>query len=118
MIDKKVTEQLEAEDIIIGLRPTILKGGQWSGDISVSILAGRTNPLEDEDYYSFLHFAKMVAATVPVMEKSEELREIVHNYVLTEVDNIEEKEEEKGKILDITDNVVTLSFGSKTTGQA
>ena len=118
MIDKRVTEQLEAEDIIISLRPTILEEGQWSGDISVSIMAGRTNPLEDEDYYSFLHFAKMVASSIPIMERSEELREIIHNYVLAEVDTVNESEEEKGKVIDITDNVVTLSFGSKTKGQA
>ena len=128
MIDEKVIKQLREEDILICIRPDVLKETDkyfWSGNLDVSILAGRTNPLEDDDYYSLLHFAKMVAASVPVMEKSEELREIIHNYVVSEVDTIDnevvknlDEDSDRGKVLDITDNVLTISFGSKTKGTA
>lgn len=125
MIDKEIINSLRAEDIVISLRPTVSTNGDWSGDISVSILAGRNNPLNDEDYYSLLHFAKMVSATVPIMEKSEELRELAHNYVFSEIDsdneldiNVELEESDRGKVLDRTENVVTLSFGSNTKGSA
>ena len=81
--------------------------------------------MNDEDYYSLLHFAKMVSATVPIMEKSEELRELAHNYVFSEIDsdnelniNVELEESDRGKVLDRTENVVTLSFGSNTKGSA
>ena len=40
------------------------------------------NPLDDEDYYKVMHFAKMMCASVPVMEESEDLRDIVHEYVV------------------------------------
>ncbi len=123
MMDEKVLESLEKEDVVICIRPTVLNGNEWSGDVNISVLAGRDNPLHDDDYYSLLHFAKMVCATVPMMETSPDLRNIAHDYVMTEVDNQEleidfEPESNRGKVLDRKDNVVTLSFGSKTKGSA
>ncbi len=123
MIDENVIDLLEKEDIVLCLRPTVTNGSEWSGDVSISIMAGRDNPLNDEDYYSLLHFAKMVCASVPIMEKSEELRDVIHNYVLKEIDmenelDVELEDSDRGKVLDIKDNVVTLSFGSRTKGSA
>jgi hypothetical protein len=123
MIDKRITDSLKQEDIVLCLRPTIVNNSEWSGDVSISIMAGRDNPLNDEDYYSLLHFAKMVCASVPIMEKSEELRDVIHNYVLEEIDmenelDVQLEESDRGKVLDRTDNVVTLSFGSATKGRA
>jgi len=123
MIDKRITKSLKQEDIVLCLRPTIVNNSEWSGDVSISIMAGRDNPLNDEDYYSLLHFAKMVCASVPIMEKSEELRDVIHNYVLEEIDmenelDVQLEESDRGKVLDRTDNVVTLSFGSTTKGSA
>ncbi len=121
MIDEKIIKSLKEEDIVVCIRPTVVNKEEWSGDVSISIMAGRTNPLLDEDYYSLLHFAKMVCASVPLMEKSEELREMIHNYVLSDVDNqqiIEQEDNDRGKVLDRTDNVVTISFGTKTKGTA
>tara|TARA_E500000318_G_scaffold111493_1_gene130299 strand:+ start:3831 stop:4202 length:372 start_codon:yes stop_codon:yes gene_type:complete len=123
MIDEKIIDSLEKEDIVLCLRPTVINNSEWSGDVSISIMAGRDNPLNDEDYYSLLHFAKMVCASVPIMEKSEELRDVIHNYVLEEIDmenelDVELEDSDRGKVLDIKDNVVTLSFGSRTKGSA
>lgn len=121
MIDEKIIKSLKEEDIIVCIRPTIVNQEEWSGDITLSIMAGRTNPLLDEDYYSLMHFAKMVCASVPLMEKSEELREMVHNFVLSDIDNeqiIEHEDTDRGKVLDRQDNVVTISFGTKTEGSA
>ena len=121
MIDEKIIKSLKEEDIVVCIRPTVVNKEEWAGDVSISIMAGRTNPLLDEDYYSLLHFAKMVCASVPLMEKSEELREMIHNYVLSDVDNqqiIEQEDNDRGKVLDRTDNVVTISFGTKTKGTA
>tara|TARA_R100001460_G_scaffold29909_3_gene59226 strand:+ start:10451 stop:10822 length:372 start_codon:yes stop_codon:yes gene_type:complete len=123
MIDEKLVEALEAEDFIVNIRPTILKSGKWSGDVNVSIMIGRDNPLDDEDYSNLLHFAKMICSTVPMMEYSEELREMVNDYVLKNVDNdkgtdLVFKPDNRGKILDRKDNVVTVSFGTETKGSA
>ena len=123
MIDKLITDSLKQEDIILCLRPTVVNGDEWSGDVNVSIMAGRDNPLNDESYYSFLHFAKMVGSAVPIMEKSDELRELINHYVLDEIDvknklDVQLENSDRGKVLDRQDNVVTVSFGSKTKGSA
>ena len=123
MIDERLVEALEVEDFIINIRPTILKSGKWSGDVNVSIMIGRDNPLDDEDYGSLLHFAKMICSTVPMMEYSEELREMVNDYVLKYEDkgkdsNLLFTPDDRGKVLDRKDNVVTVSFGTETKGSA
>ena len=123
MIDEKIIKSLKEEDIVVCIRPTVINKEEWSGDVSISIMAGRTNPLLDEDYYSLLHFAKMVCASVPLMEKSEELREMVNDYVLKYGDKGNESDlvftpDDRGKVLDRKDNVVTVSFGTKTKGSA
>jgi hypothetical protein len=124
MIDEQIIDSLKKEDIVICIRPTVVNEQEWSGDVSISIMAGKNNPLNDEDYYSILHFAKMVCASVPLMEKSEELRELVHNYALTESESdeldiaVELDESDRGKVLDRSDNVITLSFSSSTKGSA
>jgi len=123
MIDERLVEALEVEDFIINIRPTILKNGKWSGDVNVSIMIGRDNPLDDEDYGSLLHFAKMICSTVPMMEYSEELREMVNDYVLKYGDKGSDSDliftpDDRGKVLDRKDNVVTVSFGTETKGSA
>ena len=123
MIDERLVEALQIEDFIINIRPTILKSGKWSGDVNVSIMIGRDNPLDDEDYGSLLHFAKMICSTVPMMEYSEELREMVNDYVLKYEDkgkdsNLLFTPDDRGKVLDRKDNVVTVSFGTETKGSA
>ena len=123
MIDERLVEALRTEDFIINIRPTILKSGKWSGDVNVSIMIGRDNPLDDEDYGSLLHFAKMICSTVPMMEYSEELRGMVNDYVLKYGDKGNESDlvftpDDRGKVLDRKDNVVTVSFGTETKGSA
>jgi hypothetical protein len=121
MIDEGLIDALETEDFIINIRPTILKSGKWSGDVNVSIMIGRDNPLDDEDYSNLLHFAKMICSTVPMMEYSEDLRDMINDYTLKHADKIQDGElvftpEDRGKVLDRTDNVVTVSFGKDAKG--
>ena len=51
MIDENIIDLLVKEDIVLCLRPTVINNSEWSGDVSISIMAGRDNPLNDEDYY-------------------------------------------------------------------
>ena len=68
-----------------------------------------------------MHFCKMMCATIPLMEMDSNLRQLVHNYVMEVVDNEDEDvlEDDEGVIITKEDgNVVHLSFGSKTKGNA
>ena len=65
----------------------------------------------------------MICSTVPKMEYSEELREIVNDNVLKYGDKGSDSDliftpDDRGKVLDRKDNVVTVSFGTETKGSA
>ncbi len=121
MIDK-LSKEVQNEDLLIRVRPFADDDGKWSGEVDISIMAMPDNPLDDEDYYQVMHFAKMLCAAVPVMEEVEEIRNIVHEYVLKVIDNEDEidvdLEEEVGVEKTYDGNVVHLTFNSKTGGSA
>tara|TARA_R100000030_G_scaffold80642_1_gene63483 strand:- start:1176 stop:1526 length:351 start_codon:yes stop_codon:yes gene_type:complete len=107
-------------DFIIRVRPTD-SDGEWTGEIDISIISQPNNPLDDESYTQVMHFCKMMCATVPLMEADQNLRNLVHEYVMQVVDNDEEElvEDDDDVIITREDgNVVHLSFGSKTKGSA
>ncbi len=78
---------IDDEDFRIRIRPSVEDGGEWTGEIDISIISQPDNPLNDEGYGQIMHFCKMMCATVPLMESDEQLRDTVHSYVLEVVDN-------------------------------
>ena len=122
MKKEELIEKIEDEDFIIRVRPFADDNGEWSGEIDISIMAFPNNPMDDEDYWQVMHFAKMMCAAVPVMEEVEEMRNIVHEYVTKVIDNemdIDvELEEEMGVEKTYDGNVVHLHFNSRTKGNA
>jgi hypothetical protein len=119
MMDK-LAKEVNNEDLLIRVRPFADDDGKWSGEVDISIMAMPDNPLDDEDYYQVMHFAKMMCAAVPVMEEVEELRNIVHEYVTKVIDNEDdidvELEEEMGVEKTYDGNVVHLTYNSRTKG--
>ena len=119
---EKLASEVNEEDFLIRVRPFADDDGKWSGEVDISIMAMPDNPMDDEDYYQVMHFAKMMCASVPVMEEIEELRNVVHEYVTKVIDNemdIDvELEEEAGVEKTYDGNVVHLSFNTKTGGSA
>jgi Na+-transporting NADH:ubiquinone oxidoreductase subunit NqrA len=119
---EKLAKEVNEEDFLIRVRPFANDEGRWSGEVDISIMAMPDNPMDDEDYYQVMHFAKMMCAAVPVMEEVEELRNIVHEYVTKVIDtevNIDvELEEEAGVEKTYDGNVVHLHFNTKTGGSA
>ena len=119
---EKLASEINEEDFLIRVRPFANDDGRWSGEVDISIMAMPDNPMDDEDYYQVMHFAKMMCASVPVMEEMEELRNIVHEYVTKVMDNemdIDvELEKEAGVEKTYDGNLVHLSFNTKTGGSA
>ena len=119
---EKLANEVNEEDFLIRVRPFADDDGRWSGEVDISIMAMPDNPMDDEDYYQVMHFAKMMCASVPVMEEVEELRNIVHEYVTkvidTEMDIDVELEEEAGVEKTYDGNIVHLNFNTKTGGSA
>ena len=119
---EKLASEVNEEDFLIRVRPFANDDGRWSGEVDISIMAMPDNPMDDEDYYQVMHFAKMMCASVPVMEEVEELRNIVHDYVTkvmdTEMDIDVELEGEAGVEKTYDGNVIHLNFNTKTGGSA
>lgn len=119
---EKLAEEIENEDFLIRVRPYADDDGTWSGEVDISIMVQPDNPLNDDDYGNVMHFTKMMCAAVPVMEQVEELRNVVHEYVMNVIDNemdiSVELEEEAGVEKTYDGNVVHLSFNTKTGGSA
>lgn len=116
---KKELDTIEKEDFVVRVRPSLTDEGIWSGEIDVAIITQPENDLQDDDYFQMMHFCKMLASTIPVMEVNEDLRELVHRYVVEIVDKHEEEMLENTlQVVDEKDNVVRLDFASKTKGSA
>ncbi len=121
-ITDKMAREMRDEDFMIRVRPYADEDGIWSGEVDISIMYGDDNPMNNDDFHQVLHFTKMMCAAVPVMEEVEELRNIVHEYVMKVIDkemHIDvELEEEAGVEKTYDGNVVHLNFTTKTRGSA
>jgi hypothetical protein len=112
-------ERIEAEDFVVRIRPTRDREGMWNGEIDVAIITQPENDLDDEDYFQVMHFCKMLASTIPVMELNEDFRDLVHEYVMEKVDKHYDVElERKPEVVSEEGNVVKIDFGTKTEGSA
>jgi len=118
----RLAAELQDEDFLIRVRPYADEDGSWSGEVDISIMVQPDNPLNDSDYRNIMHFAKMMCASVPIMEEVEEIRNAVHEYVMNVIDNemhIDvELEEEAGVEKTYDGNVVHLHFNTSTKGSA
>jgi hypothetical protein len=60
---EKLAKEISEEDFLIRVRPFANDEGRWSGEVDISIMAMPDNPMDDEDYYQVMHFAKMMCAS-------------------------------------------------------
>ena len=118
-MSKAEYDSIKPEDFIIRVRPFRDSEGVWNGEIDMAIVTQPENDLDDDDYFQMMHFCKMLASTIPVMEVNEDFRELVHNYVIERVDREYEVElENKPKVVGEDGNVIKIDFGTKTEGSA
>ena len=106
---------IDTEDFILRIRPETDTDGEWTGEIDVAIITQPDNDLNDEDYSQIMHFCKMLASTIPVME----FRELVHKYVMAMKGLEYDVElEDKPKVIGEDGNVIQIDFNTKTEGSA
>jgi hypothetical protein len=98
------------EDFNIRIRPA-LDGDKWTGEITISVLASTNSDLDEESYNQIMHFCTMMCATVPLMEEDEDMRDYVHDYVMSEFHSRGEEILEK-KVDTSTEyaNVISMNF--------
>ena len=103
-----IISKIYDEDFVIDVRPEMDKNYKCTGGVNVSIMTSPENQLDDEDYYGVLELCRTICATLPLMERDEDLRQ----RLIKEAEYNEEKPQPKLKIVDKHDNVVVLSFDS------
>jgi len=109
--------KIEGNDFLVRIRPSLTDEGIWTGEIELAVVSSPENTLQDDDYVGMMHFCKMVASSIPVMETNEDFRELVHDYVIEIVDNYSEDEVKREiEVVNQEGNVVTVDF--KTKGNA
>ena len=111
-IDKK---HLRDEDFVIQVTPHIDREG-WTGDVTLSIMIGKDNPLNDTDFESMLNFTRQICATVPLMEHNKIFRDAVEEEAnkhlpIEDVFDIPDR----NIALETDDNVIHISFGKEDT---
>ena len=104
-------DDINPEDFLIQVKPMLNPAKKWTGEVDVSVVSSKENPLNDEDYYGVLEFCRIICASIPMMEKDESLRTKAVDY-LKQQDKIE-IQKEKPKIIDKHDNVIVVSFDKK-----
>lgn len=110
-----IKQRILDEDFVINVRPQMDKDFVWTGEVDISIMTAENNPLDDHDYYGVLDFCRTMCATVPLMERDEDLRQRAIKEAIKYEDVPEKK---KAKVVDKHDNVVVLSFDADTDGNA
>lgn len=119
---QKDLTMIDKDDFVIRIRPYQSNDGSWNGEIDISIISQPENDLSDDDYFQMMHFCKMMASTVPIMENNKKIRDIVHDYVVNVVDKDieitleEDYEDEKPTIVSRDENIISIDF--KTKGNA
>lgn len=111
------TKNFKDTDFVIQVSPTVDKDG-WTGDVSLSIMIGKDNPLSDEDFESMLNFTRQICSTVPLMEHNKMFRDAVEqeaNKHLPIEDVFDIPEKTVSLITEVDDNVIHIAFGKEDT---
>lgn len=107
---------LDDEDFVIQIKPHIDDKG-WTGDVSLNIMVGKKNPLNDDDFESMLNFTRQICATVPLMEHNKIFRDAVEaeaNKHLPIEDVFDIPSKPTSKVDKEEDNVIHITFGRDT----
>ena len=104
-------DDINPEDFLIQVKPMLNPAKKWTGEVDVSVVSSKENPLSDEDYYGVLEFCRIICASIPMMEKDEDIRTRALDYLKLQ-DELE-KTKDKPKIIDKHDNVIVVSFDKK-----
>ena len=69
-----IKDKLNNEDFIIQVKPTLKNDSEWTGEVDVSVITSSDNPLNDEDYYGVLEFCRVMCASIPLMERDDNIK--------------------------------------------
>lgn len=111
MNDENILIDFHPNDYIIRLSPFLDEKGNWTGELMVGTISTEDNVMNDNDHYQLMHLTQMVCASIPAMEESEEVRQLLTDLVDDSMPNLsEDVEEEESKISSVDKNVISVKF--------
>lgn len=116
---------IEAEDILIRVRPTFSKGGEWTGSAEVSVVISEESSLDEETQRGMEAFVLMMLSSLPAMDMDEYVREKIYSIAVSTYPNLlfDDSSDEEDDVLviksnDDDDNIIHLLFNHKPKGNA
>lgn len=107
------------ETFSINLIPKLDEKNSWTGELQVVIVTDQDNPLDSESYNSMMHLSQLVACSVAYMEQNPKVIFDIEEFIDTADEDEEEAEETRPlKVTNVTDNIISIDFGTKTKGNA
>ena len=110
MNEENVLIDFHPNDYIIRLSPFLDEKGNWTGELMVGTISTEDNAMNDNDHYQLMHLTQMVCASIPAMEESEEVRQLLTDLVDDSMPNLSEDVEEESKISSVDKNVISVKF--------
>tara|TARA_R110002020_G_scaffold136070_4_gene303695 strand:+ start:2041 stop:2376 length:336 start_codon:yes stop_codon:yes gene_type:complete len=110
MNDENILIDFHPNDYIIRLSPFLDKKGNWTGELMVGTISTEDNVMNDTDHYQLMHLTQMVCASIPAMEESEEVRQLLTDLVDDSMPNLSEDVEEESKIISVDENIINVKF--------
>ena len=109
--------QLDHASFNIQLKPDLDEDFCWTGGLEVSITYDKSSPLDKESFLHLQNLAEIVACSVAFMEENPEVIKQIEDFIV-ETSDSEDDAIENHTVENIGDNVVKLSFNSRTKGKA
>lgn len=101
----------------IQLKPTVDENYEWTGDLEVNIVTDKENPIDKNSFMSMMHLSEIVACSIAYMEENPDLISCIEDFMdSAEFESV--KNNSKPQVEYTDGNVVRLTFGSRTKGNA
>ena len=111
---KNLHMNINDQDIVIRMQPSLDSNGNWTGDVHLSVIDSPANPLSDDDYNEIMFFARMCLVGIDLVRSDIDFSKRVFKIVEDEI--YEEKRKRQNSvpvpIMSRHDNVIKVDFRS------
>ena len=108
-------------DFVVKISPTFSKENKWTGEVNIDVLTPNKKNVGKDVYMGVDRFVKMMLCSIPVMETNSKVQKAIFEYTFENYPEIfdDDYEDDEDVIIERgEDNIINLTFKSKTDGSA
>ena len=111
---KNLHMNINDQDIVIRMQPSLDSNGNWTGDVHLSVIDSPANPLSDDDYNELMFFARMCLVGIDLVRSDIDFSKRVFKIVEDEIHEEQRKRQSSVPvpIMSRHDNVIKVDFRS------